>query len=274
VSEKTLKEQLAETAVDVVIEAAKFGLEEAGARILGPTAWKGFKKIITPVISRLQKIFPTLRLEKPDAGADPAINEEAAEYLKNDPSLVNLLFENFGQLKEGQDEILSGISRLTRVAEKTAQDVSSVLQLSQEILGEIKHTSTAAHAYELPEWVDVSDTLEQQLTIARLKARRRNEELNLPVVGVIFYSMGVGLFAQQVLQEGRPNKLYKTKIMGAVVTMRVGAEYRNQDNLICRKGTIDQPRWGEPKKHLVSQSVFYQSEGYWKTLELKEQREY
>ena len=272
--EQTLKRHLVDTAGDVIIEAAKFGLEEAGTRILGPTAWNGFKRIMSPIVKKLQQRFPALSFNKPDDEASIDEAREAVKYLQSSTELKNLLLGNFERREEGQEEIISSVKRLERMAQKTSKDVGSILQISQEILGEIKKENPEVQTYELPIWVDVSDIVEQQLIIARIRARRRGEELNMPVVGLVFRALGIGMFMQRVLEEGRSHKLYKSNILDAVITMRVTGKYTNDVGNLCRKITVDIPEWGKPEHHIVSYSIFCRHEGTWKDVKTLEQTEY
>lgn len=272
--ERTIKQQLVDTAGDVVIEAVNFGLEEAGARILGPTAWNGFKRIMSPIVKKLQQRFPALSFSKPDDKDSAEAAQEAVKYLQSSAKLQNLLHQNFVRLEEGQEEILSGIKRLERVVQKTSQNVNDLLQISQEMRDEIKKKGSEVQTCELPTWVDVSDIVEQQLIIARVQARRHGEELDMSVVSVVFWVLGVEMFVQRVLEEGRPHKLYKSKIMGAVVTTRVTGKYTDDQGRLCRKVTSHGPLLGQPERHRAGSSIYCRQEGTWKLVKNLESRDY
>lgn len=271
---QTIKQQLIDTTGDVLIEAVKFGLEEAGVRILGPTAWNGFKRIMSPIVKKLQQRFPALSFSMLDNKDSIEAAEEAVKYLQSSAELQNLLLTNFFHLEKGQEEILSSMKRLERVAKKTSQDVGYILEISQEILAEIKKEDSEVQTYELSTWVDVSDIVEQQLIIARTQARRRGEELHMPVVGFVFYTMGIEMFRRRVLEDGIANKLYKSKIMGAIITSRVSGTYTNDQGMLHRKITTDVPQWGLSEKHTVTYSIYRRKEGAWEPVKTLEQNEY
>jgi len=48
-------------AQDVVRAAGKVAVNEAGSRVLGPTAWRYFKEIFAPVWTELEKRYPALK---------------------------------------------------------------------------------------------------------------------------------------------------------------------------------------------------------------------
>jgi hypothetical protein len=227
-----------------------------------------------PIVKKLQQRFPALSFSKPDDKDSVEAAQEAVKYLQSSAELQNLLLSNFVRLEEGQEEILSSIKRLERVAQKTSQDVGDILQISQEILGEIKKEGSEVQTYELPTWVDVSDIVEQQLIIARMQARRRGEKLNMPVVCIVFYAIGIEMFTRRVLEEGIANKLYKSKIMGAVITSRASGTYTDDQGRLHRKITTDVPQWGLPEKHTVTYSIYCRKEGTWEPVKILEQNEY
>ena len=77
----SISQQLVDTAGEVLIEAVKFGLDEAGARLLGSTAWNVFKRVVAPVVKRLQRRFPALSFGKPGDEAAEAVAQDAVQYL-------------------------------------------------------------------------------------------------------------------------------------------------------------------------------------------------
>ena len=46
----------------IIREGAIIGLDEAGSRIAGPTAWRYVKKVMAPVVQELEKRYPKLLL--------------------------------------------------------------------------------------------------------------------------------------------------------------------------------------------------------------------
>ncbi len=84
----------------VVREAVGIGLEEAGTRICGPTAWKYVQKLLSPVIDELQHRFPKLFLVTEEA-------EKAAASLSSDKALQAMLNQGFTRLESGQSVILA-----------------------------------------------------------------------------------------------------------------------------------------------------------------------
>lgn len=95
---------LVSLAKKIIRGAVGTGLEEAGSRICGATAWKFTKKVLSPVVSELEKKFPKMFLVPEEA-------EKAAEDLSADQQLQDLLEEGFSELEAGQEEILAAIAR-------------------------------------------------------------------------------------------------------------------------------------------------------------------
>lgn len=270
----SIKKQLINTAGDIVIEAVKFGLDEAGARILGPTAWNGFKLILTPVIKKLKQKFPELSFNKSDN--DNAINaaNEAAEYLKNSQELENLLITNFVSLEEGQDEILTGLQRIEKVVQQTSKDLEAVKKLSEEILDEIKNKQQSEQSNVLSDWVDVTELVEQNLVVVRMQYRRRGEELNQTLNNLVYYSLAIGIFMVKVLEEGTPLKLYKSDIGGIIVSANTYGKYKDNNGRVCRKITTDVPQFGNFEVHNVTTTRFYRQDGSWKEDKKLDTRQY
>jgi len=98
--------RLLSVAKKVIRRAAKIGLDEAGTRICGPTAWGYFKKILSPVVDELQNRFPKLFLVGEEEAA-----KKAADTLSKDKELQKLLYDGFSKLEKGQDEIRGALAR-------------------------------------------------------------------------------------------------------------------------------------------------------------------
>lgn len=96
-----LFQKFIDTASDVILQGVKWGLDEAGSMLLGPTAWKGFRQIVSPIIKRLQERYLNLSFDNPeDENAVMAANE-AVNFFKNNDDLQDMLFENFSDLSQG-----------------------------------------------------------------------------------------------------------------------------------------------------------------------------
>jgi tetratricopeptide (TPR) repeat protein len=88
----------------VVRGAVGVGLEEAGTRICGPTAWNYAKTILSPVVDELKRRFPKLLLVPEEA-------EKAAEALSSDKVLQDMLNDGFACLESGQGEMLALLAK-------------------------------------------------------------------------------------------------------------------------------------------------------------------
>ena len=269
-NQRSLSQQLAHTAGEVIIEAVRFGLDEAGARLLGPTAWNGFKRVTAPIVKRLQRRFPALSFGKPGDEAAEAAAQEAVRYLHRDSGLQKLLLDNFNQLSEGQEEILGSVRRLESIVQETAKGVGDLQKKSQEILDEIRKQSGETPAQELPTWVDVSDIMEQTFLFMRVRARELQEELNMDVVRLILRGIGTAVFMLRVLEEGRSLKVYKSKIGGGIFTIHPSGKYLDESQRLCRKFTMRVPVINEPQRHVVTHQIFCRIEGGWKRREILE----
>lgn len=265
---RSLSQRLADTAGEVIIEAVKFGLDEAGTRLLGPTAWNGFKRIAAPVVKILQKRFPALSFGNPQNEKAQAAAYEAAQYLRANSELRILLLENFDSLASGQEAILSGINRLERAVEKTSQDVAKISQTASEILNEINELKSGAAPSTLPDNVDMSSYMEEVLIFARAQTRREGRELYMPVFTTILMIVTIEQFMQRVLEDGIASKMYKTMLGPYSVSMTAGGKYKNASGYTCRKYTIIQPDFANDLSQLVSFSRIYcREEGFWKPMQ-------
>lgn len=91
----------------IVRAAVGIGLEEAGNRLCGPTAWRFIKTALSPVVEELEKRYPKIFNIASDA-------DKAAKDLSKDKMLQQLLKTGFENLKEGQEEILAVLARQNR----------------------------------------------------------------------------------------------------------------------------------------------------------------
>lgn len=271
---RSLFQKIVDTASDVIIGGVKFGLDEAGSRLLGPTAWNGFKRVISPVIRRLQKRFPGLSFDSPgDKVAVDAANE-AVQYLKQDKELQKILVDNFTKLAEGQQDILAGINRLERVTEKTLKDVGDIKKTVEEIREELKEAKPQMEASELPTWVDVSDLIEHYYLYFETRARRRGEVFNKGIVTTIVIAIGIVTFDQIVCEKGRSYKLYKSEIGGGVVTAIAYPKYGDKLGRQCRRITIDSFQFGKTQRRVVTHWIMCREEGRWKNIKMLGRSEY
>lgn len=87
----------------VIRKAAEIGLDEAGRYACGP-AWPFAKKILMPVVEKLERTYPKLLLVPEEAA-------KAAEYLAKDVALQEMLHNGFESLESGQEEILAALAR-------------------------------------------------------------------------------------------------------------------------------------------------------------------
>lgn len=266
--ERTLSQRLVDTAREVAIEAVKFGLDEAGTRLLGPTAWNGFKRVISPVMKRLQKRFPALAFGNPDNEAAKTAAHEAALYLRTNSDMRMLLLDNFDKLGEGQEEILGGINRLERSVARTSQNVENLVDTSQEILSEIKTLKPEIAPSTLPTYVDMSDFTEEVYLFARVKTRREGKELDMPSFTTCLMIFAIEHFKQRVLEDGLPFKTYKTSFGPHTVSMTARGEYKGPDGRLCRKYSIIQPDFAHDLEDRVSiPGISCRQEGFWRPID-------
>lgn len=194
-------QKLVSTAKRIIMVGVEVGLEEAGSRILGPTAWKYFKIILSPIIDELQNRYPALSFDKPgDTNAhDAAV--AAVEHLSNDSQLQRMLLVNFNDLKKGQHDIRAGINELEKKLKAVGEDVKTILQLLRQ---EVVTTAKA-----LPTWIDVSDLVEESYVLMLAKMER-------PGAGSLAALLAVGVgkfgFIEIVLEGGKPFTTYRTRI--------------------------------------------------------------
>ena len=69
-SSDTTHNNLVSVTKQVIRAAAKFGIEEAGTRIMG-SAWTPFKAMLSPVFSELEKRYPNFFLLDVPPGVRP-----------------------------------------------------------------------------------------------------------------------------------------------------------------------------------------------------------
>lgn len=261
----SLTQKLVDIAGDVLLEAAKFGLDLAGERILGSKGWDGFKRILSPVVSRLQEEFPALRFGRDDDPQAAQAAGQAAAYLENSPELQGLLSAGFMSLQEGQGEILASIDRMERLMTAHHNEQMKLLKEMNEQLG-----SSAG----LPKRVDVTDVVDRVFLLSRIRARHEGREFNQNVSGFIATAAGAGVFVERVLEQGNPFVRYETKIADQMYYATPSAQFTDNSGRPCRKVSTDTPVWGEPHKRISVEAKHCKEEGDWGRGEVLEQREY
>ena len=125
-------DRLLSTVKKIIVVGVEIGLDEAGSRLLGPTAWKYCKKIVSPVMDVLKEEYPSLAFDKPgDKNAQKAA-QDAVNFLSNDKYLQDMLWKNFNDLKEGQKEILEGINQMNDKLDLVSKDINEIKKLLNE----------------------------------------------------------------------------------------------------------------------------------------------
>lgn len=250
----SLTEKLVDTAGEVLLEAAEFGLDWVGEKLLGSRGWDGFKRILSPVVARLEKKFPALRFGRPgDSQAAEAANQAVA-YLKSSPELHKLLSEGFMSLQSGQAEILESIDRMERLM--TAQHEEQMKLMTQMY-------ERISDGGALPRRVDVSDVVDRLYLLTKARARRDGKEFNEDVMTLVIMGVSIATFMQRVLEEGKAFVRYEANIANAMWYATPSAVFEDEGGRRCRKVTTDYPVLNEPKKRHSSSSRHCQMEGYW-----------
>jgi tetratricopeptide (TPR) repeat protein len=134
--------RLLAVAKDIVRSAAELGLDEAGTRICG-SLWPSVKKIMQPVISELDRRYPTLMMARTQEATEAAVQAIAA--LDRDASLKELLDEGFKGIEQGQTDIRALLSRyddkLHSIGTSIDRGFEHIEQSSDAILDEIRQLS-------------------------------------------------------------------------------------------------------------------------------------
>ena len=128
---------------EIILNTAEVGLDEAGTRLLGPTAWRFLKKAATPVFDRLKQQYPML-FGGSGRGTPPVQQQAqaAAQTFKDSQALQAMLLAGFSTLEAGQQEVLSELRLLTVKLEKNNTAISDMDKLNRErhnqILAELR----------------------------------------------------------------------------------------------------------------------------------------
>lgn len=264
-SQSSLSKKLAETAGKVLIEAAEFGLDWGGEKLLGSMGWKGFKKILNPVLVALKKKFPALDLGGSGDANSVEVAREAVRYIQQDPEMHNLLIQGFNNLEQGQLEILSSVDRLGKLIEANHEEEIKLLKEMDDKLNNIG---------KLPKTIEVPDTVDRLYLLSKIRAKRDGREFNQNVSGFVAVMAGFGMFSQIVLEGGMAFVRYETDMANAKWYATQSGQFNDDKGRLCRKLSTDAPVWGEPGKRIVTHAVYHQIQGSWKQSELLEQNEY
>ncbi len=115
-SSDTTNNNLISVTKQVIRAAAKFGIEEAGTRIMG-SAWAPFKAMLSPVFGELGRRYPKFFLLDVPPGNTPTVDaqlaaKQAVSNIESDHVLQQLIVDGFNKLDQGQYEIKNQIRNL------------------------------------------------------------------------------------------------------------------------------------------------------------------
>lgn len=114
----------------IIRESAIIGLDEAGSRIAGPTAWRYVKKVMAPVVKELEKRYPKLLLVGEEEARDAA--DLAVKALSTDVALQKMLSDSLSRLKEGQQEILAALARQNHTLQNIGNSLDEGFKKTRE----------------------------------------------------------------------------------------------------------------------------------------------
>jgi len=126
-----LSESLLAIAKKVIREAVGIGIEEAGARICGPTAWKYIKAALSPAVDELEHRFPKMFLLPEEA-------EKAVKTLSSDKAFEELISNGFISLENGQLEILAFLAQQNEILARIGKDVDDGINLLDKKTGNLQ----------------------------------------------------------------------------------------------------------------------------------------
>ncbi|MGD0694448.1 MAG: tetratricopeptide repeat protein [Terriglobia bacterium] len=139
---------------EVIREAAKWGLEEAGVRVLGPTGWRLCKAVINPGLPMLRNNFPQLfgPLYRGTPAAEVAATR-AVRWVDTDAAFRDAVLQQLNTLGEGQRQQLGILIEIRDLSRKNVEDTkrisSMVAQLSQQVAHiESEMQPSAANAHQ------------------------------------------------------------------------------------------------------------------------------
>lgn len=262
----SLSQSLVETAGEVLLEAAKFGLDWSGEKLLGSKGWEGFKRILEPVIERLQEKFPAFKFGKGDDAKSIEAAREAVNYLQQNPELHNLLVQGFNDLKQGQQEIRVSVDRVGKLLVAKHDEQMELLNQMYDMLNNVG---------ELPVKIDLSDRVNTLYLLSKIRARREGREFNHSVSVAVATSIGQAMFSLRVLEEGEAFVRYEADMANATWYQTPSRWFPdNGEGRQCRNLSIDAPLLGELSKRLITYQKFCTIQGGWEPVELLEKKYY
>jgi len=198
----------------VIFAAGRLGLEEAGSRFFGGMTWRVVKELARPVIEDLKERFGLSDYAPDDANAQENA-AAAAKYLSADHNLQSMLRNNFSELKQGHQEILASIRRVSKQMEEFKESWGRV---------------PAQQA--LPTYVDCND-------FANIVYQHLIETAPESSWGAAWLVMlavvTAGYFKPQVLENGESFVTYRTEIIGSKYTAMPHGRFTNDRGHICRR---------------------------------------
>lgn len=229
-----ISERLLSVAKKVIISGVKLGFDEAGSRLLGPTAWKYFKKLLTPIIDELTEQFPNLVFGKPDDKEAMNVGAEAVKYLSENENLKKMLSDGFYQSKIGQNDILQGINKLDKKFEKLETGIEEIKELIHETLHQNVEKNKLPQT--VPEWLDLSEIIKHYEVILNEQFGHIDDpDKRNAIIKATVYRIAIYEYRQIIMEKGESNKLYKYKLFKAEHTFRASGDYTNELGQKCRR---------------------------------------
>lgn len=234
-------------AKNVIREAAKIGLDEAGARILGPTAWKPFKQILMPVVEELERRYPALFLK--GTSQAKAAAEHAIVALDHDVKLQRQLTEGFRKLEEGQAAIVAELNRINDVLRANGMAINEMKVLLETTLRRVEDLRSQAASRQ---------PMEADRRAGESPARRLANSVTQ-----------LGIFINQIVRQGQPDTAY-SRILDSLLPVAKDipeSEIESQPWLFGPTEyvvTVSQPFNSEGGLYCRRAGIEYFSEGHWK----------
>lgn len=224
---------LVETAQRVLSSAAQFGFDEAGTRVLGPTAWKGFKLILQPVVDSLRQRYPALSFGQPQDKAAVAAANQAAAYLAQDADLQRLLVQRFDSLAASEREIIEGERRIEIKQDEELRAIRALNKRIADVQRDLSGGSVKPPS-ELPVWIDLSDYYEQASKVEHRNADDATRDA----------------FVSKVAEAGKTYMVYKCKLPNdTIVAYPISEKYSDKTGQLCRNILYDYDSGGFMIEH-------------------------
>ncbi len=269
---------------NIILGAAEVALDEAGTRIVGPTAWKYLRKVIQPVYESLTKRFPNLK----QTGTEKAklAAQFAAEELSKNRDLQKRILKRFAELKKGQEEIIAEINRISKTLERSSETVEKTYLNTQEILDELNRQRVKEPTESLKEISQLKLLQKRWAGLSREKWRK---------VKIMHISQ---MYVTEVLENGKPNRTYSYTTSDGVAYddfksrrplflsmptthyVKTSGAYKNESGVVCKKvwitffldGTAYKALSFEEAENIIlgykisgeSPSIYCRYEGVWK----------